>query len=300
MRNKIIIVIMALAFSLAGRQDAVAQTYSGYLKMDDLNGKGPDSLHITITIPEMAHRTRTVYVVDTVYVAQDPAQRKSTRQTRPQRKPSVPSYNAERTQKQKSGYSPRSYYATPWMFGVKTNVLTDLVAIPYAGFEVQLYDHLSLDMNGWFSKWNILYPNDQTRLYGAAPEVRWWFGDEMMRRGHFVGLHGMVAWYTMEWKQKDGTHVIFQNGINDRLDDGSRYPSWSCGVTYGYSLPLDRTGNLGLEFYVGLGYISYRHKRIFPIEDGGSYYYHHAHDQAGITKAGINLTYRFSLRKYRM
>lgn len=288
-----------VASALLRAYQADAQVYSGYLKLDDVGGKGPDSLHVTITVPETAYRTRTVYVVDTVFVDRGAGDYKSVRKTRPARKPAYTRYTSKDSQKKSGGYSPKAYYASPWMFGVKTNLVSDLIGIPYAGVEVQLYDNLSLDLNGWWSKWNIFYPNKQTSIYGAAPEVRWWFGDEMMKRGHFVGLHGMVAWYTLEWKQKDGTHVIFQNGINDRLDDGSRYPSWSCGVTYGYSLPLDRTGNLGLEFYVGLGYISYRHKRIFPVEDGGSYYYHNAHDQAGITKAGVNLTYRFSLRKVR-
>ena len=120
----------------------------------------------------------------------------------------------------------------------------------------------------------------------------------MMRRGHFVGLHGMTAWYTLEWKEKDGTTVIYQNGLDDVKDAGSTSPSWSCGVTYGYSLPIDRTGNLGLEFYVGLGYQSYQYKRIIP-SDGWNYYKHYSKHKVGLTKIGANLTYRFSLRRVR-
>lgn len=304
MRNKAILIFLMSVMAFCGMRSAVAQTYSGYLKIDDINGKGPDSLHVTITVPEMSYKTRTIYVVDTVYVDRSAQGQSYSRDVRKPQRPQRPQYErperpVRQLKAQASHNQYKSYYSTPWMFGVKTNLISDLIAIPYAGFEVQLYDNISLDLNGWLSKWNIFYPNKQTRIYGAAPEVRWWFGEEMMRRGHFVGLHGMVAWYTLEWRDTDGTTVIFQNGLNDPKDAGSKSPSWSCGVTYGYSLPLDRTGNLGLEFYVGLGYISYRHKRIFPSEDGWSYYTHHAHDQVGITKVGANLTYRFSLRRVR-
>lgn len=302
MRSKAISVLALAVVVLCGMHSAVAQTYSGYLKIDDINGKGPDSLHVTITVPEMSYKTRTIYVVDTVYVDRSAQGQSYVREPRKSQKPARPQY--QRPVKPVKPAEParnsvRSYFATPWMFGVKTNLISDLIAIPYAGFEVQLYDNLSFDLNGWWSKWNIFYPNPQTKIYGAAPEVRWWFGEEMMNRGHFVGLHGMVAWYTLEWKDKDGTTVIYQNGLNDIKDAGSKTPAWSCGVTYGYSLPLDRTGNLGIEFYVGLGYFSYKQKRIIPDEEGWSYFEHQVHDQIGITKIGANLTYRFSLRRVR-
>jgi len=303
MRNKAIMVCLAALIALAGADKAVAQTYSGYLKIDDVNGNGPDSLHVTITVPEVAYKTRTIYVVDTVYVERDFRNSSVGRDTRKPQRPYMRSESPSAPVKESSAAGTRSsrntykgYYATPWMFGVKTNLLSDVLAIPSLGFEVQLYDNLSLDLGGWWSQWNILYPNKQTRIYGGAPELRWWFGDEMMRRGHFIGLHGMVAWYTFEWREKDGTKVIYQNGLDDIKDAGSTSPSWSCGLTYGYSLPLDRTGNFGLEFYAGLGYQFYKYKRIIPSE-GWNYYTHYEKRKVGLTKIGVNLTYRFSLRK---
>ena len=296
----LIISVMALA----GMRTAVAQTYSGYLKVDDVNGNGPDSLYVTITVPEMSYRTRTIYIVDTVYVEKGSQKHRYGRGEHWSSRPDVPQYRnyqgAVTSTKEVSGRRKhKGYYTSPWMIGVKTNLLSDAVAIPSLGFEVQLYDNLSFDLGGWWSKWNIFHPNRQTRIYGAAPEVRWWFGEEMMRRGHFVGLHGMVAWYTLAWKGKDGTTAIYQNGLNDVMDVGSTSPSWSCGVTYGYSLPLDKTGKLGLEFYAGLGYQSYQYKRIIAAEDGSNSFTHHIRHQFGLTKVGANLTYRFSLRRYK-
>lgn len=196
-------------------------------------------------------------------------------------------------------YNGRGYYATPWMAGVKVNMLPFLISVPYAGVEVQLADKLSLDLSGWYGKWNVFHYNDQTNLYGGAPEIRWWLGDQPMRKGHFVGLHGMAAWYTLEWRTKDGNTVIYQNGSADQNDSGSLNPAWSCGFTYGYSLPLDKKGRLGFEFYVGLGYYSYQQKSIETLPNGRFNYQHQVRDGIGITKIGANLAYRFSLRRYK-
>lgn len=250
---------------------ASAQTYSGYLKIDDDNVKGPDSLLVTLTIPENA------YVRDTVYLTRGEA----------------------RDMRKASEYSHKSYYATPWMMGLKTNLVSDMISIPYAGVEIQLARRLSLDLSGWYSKWNIFYPNEQTNIYGASPELRWWYGGDAMSKGYFIGIHGNVGWYTLEWRDAEGEKIIYQNGIDDLYDSGTMHPAWSCGLTYGYSQPLDRKEHWNLEFYIGFGYASYQQKRVYPIEDGLSYYKHEVNSYVGITKVGINLTYRFSLRRFK-
>lgn len=266
-RLSILFVVMFVAVC----RTASAQTYSGYLKLDDVSIKAPDSLLVTITVPENA------YIRDTVILSRR-------------------EYKAMR----KSGeYSSKPYYATPWMLGFKTNLLSDAIVIPYGGLEIQLARNLSLDLNGWYSRWNVFYPNKQTNIYGLAPELRWWFGGRAMTKGYFVGLHANAAWYTIEWRDKDGATIIYQNGIDDRYDSGTKYPALSFGLTYGYSHPLDRKGHWNLEYYVGLGYSSYQQKRIYPAEDGKTYFKHEVNTDIGITKVGINLSYRFSLRRYR-
>lgn len=269
MKEKIAVCFWGLVFvCLAFCGTSAAQTYSGYLKLDDESLKGPDSLLVTITIPKDA------YVRDTVILSRS--------EIRDMRKAGT--------------YSPKPYYATPWMMGFKTNILSDAIAIPYAGVELQLTEHLSLDISGWYSRWNIFYPNRQTNIYGAAPELRWWFGGRAMTKGYYVGLHANLAWYTLEWRDSEGKKIIYQNGIDVVRDPGTKYPAWSCGLTYGYSHPLDRKGHWNMEYYVGLGYASYQQKRIYPVE-GDTYYKHEVNSYIGITKVGINLTYRFSLRR---
>lgn len=249
-----------------------AQTYSGYLKAADEGVKGVDSVYVTITIPrhsaDISMITSGRSAVSKAYT-----------------------------------YTGKGYYATPWMASVKTNLLADLISIPYAGVEIQLAKKLSLDLNGWYSQWNVFYPYEGTKLYGAAPELRWWIGNgQTMKKGHFLGLHGMAAWYTLQWKDKwDGSKVIYQNGTDSLNDTGSTTPAWSCGLTYGYSLPLDKKGNLGLEFYVGLGYSHYQQKCIYPSSGLGSVAFitHEVKNRVGVTKLGVNLAYRFSLRRFK-
>lgn len=258
-----LLVLMGLA---AGTLSA--QTYSGYLRATGEGLEGVDSLYVTITVPQQGN-----------LVGEIPE--KASVALRPQQQ-----------------YTGRAYYATPWMASVKTNLLADLISIPYAGVEIQIAKNFSMDFSGWFGQWNVFYPNEQTKLYGAAPEFRWWFGkSQTMRRGHFLGLHGMAAWYTLEWKDKAGNRVIYQNGTASLDDTGSTTPAWSCGLTYGYSLPLDKKGRLGLEFYVGLGYSRYQQKRIYPNPVGTSFAIHEVKQRVGVTKAGVNLSYRFSLRR---
>ncbi len=244
-----------------------AQTYSGYLKLDDKTFKGPDSMLVSITVPEGS------YVRDTVYLSR-----------------------SEARNMKKAGMG-KAYYATPWMFGVKTNLLSDAIIVPYAGVEVQLFDKMSFDLSGWFTPLNIFHPNKQTSVYGFSPELRWWLGGSVMKKGYFVGLHGNVAWYTLEWVDSEGKKVIYQNGIDERLDPGTKNPAWSAGLTYGYLLPLDRRQHWNLEFFMGIGYASYQQKRIYPAEEGGSHYVHEKNSYFGITKVGVNLTYNFSLRR---
>ncbi len=254
---------------MLGSLSASAQTYTGYLKLDDVNEKGPDSLLVTISVPE------DTYVRDTVYLSR----------------------RELKDLKKSKEYDGRVYYDTPWMFGVKTNLLSDAIVVPYAGIDVQIARKLSLNLSGWYTPVNIFYPNDDTSVYGFAPELRWWLGDRAMGKGYFAGLHANVAWYTLEWKDKSGEVVKYQNGIEDIYDPGTMYPSWSVGATYGYSLPLDRRQRWNLEFYMGVGYASYQHKVFFTTEAGKRDYRHEVNSYIGITKVGIDLTYRFSLRR---
>ena len=65
------------------------------------------------------------------------------------------------------------------------------------------------------------------------------------------------------------------------------------------ALPLDKKERLALEFFVGVGYSHYQQKCIYPKSSGSTSLSHEVKDRVGVTKAGVNLAYRFSLRPVR-
>lgn len=192
----------------------------------------------------------------------------------------------------------KKLYDTPWMIGIKTNMLADAMAIPMAGLEFQIGKRVSLDLQGWYTNYNIFCKGDKnTNVYGFTPEIRIWTKGNTMQRGSFFGLHARAAWYTMQWT--DG--YLYQNGAESQYSGnaGSTAPAWSVGLTYGYSLALDRKAHWGLEFQVGLGYGKYN-QNIGAWNEADKKWYIHEHQNGthvGITRAGINLTYRFSARR---
>lgn len=195
----------------------------------------------------------------------------------------------------------RKVYDTPWMMGFKTNLLSDAILIPIMGVEFQIADHLSLELQGWCAADNIFVPSDKNAsFYGIAPELRWWIGDNIMRKGSFVGLHGQCAWYTFQWKDD----LLYQNGpdnvwIGNFHDPGNSRPAWSAGITYGYSLGLGKKAHWGIEFVLGLGYARYSQNVATYRNDVWEFTEHQDKHHYGLTKIGVNLTYRFSLRKVR-
>lgn len=190
-------------------------------------------------------------------------------------------------------------YDTPWMMGFKTNLVSDAMAIPSIGAEIQLGKALSLDLQGFFSGYNIFNPADKNyNVYGFSPELRWWPSGNAMRGGQFLGLHARCAWYTLQWK--DG--LLYQNGPKDVWEGnyhnaGNSTPAWSAGMTYGYSLAFGRKDDFALEFLIGIGYAKYRQNTA--VYNGGLWELveHQDINHFGITRIGVNFTYRFSLRK---
>ncbi len=193
----------------------------------------------------------------------------------------------------------RPVYDSPWMMGFKTNLLGDAIVVPTLGAEFQLSRIISLDVQGFYTNYNVFNIMDRnTNVYGFSPELRFWPGGKTMRKGQFVGLHARCAWYTLQWTDD----LLYQNGP-DTTQDGNYYdagnstPAWSVGMTYGYSLGFGRKGHWGLEFLVGIGYANYRQNIAAQNNGVWEFVEHQDNHHFGITRAGVNLTYRFSLRK---
>lgn len=179
------------------------------------------------------------------------------------------------------------YVPTDWSLGVKTNLVADAVLPGSLGAEFQISDRFSLDVITGWALANLVFPCDDNRVYGFTPEVRF-YPKAAMRQGHFFGLHGNVLWYTVKWA--DG--LLYQNIANNK-------PAWSVGLTYGYLLNLDKNDRWGLEFYVGAGYSHYEQKVGAWNEDDKVWRKTDVQEKRylGLTRFGINLTYRFDIRR---
>lgn len=176
----------------------------------------------------------------------------------------------------------------PNVMAVKTNLLSDALTMPSLGVEFQLVKGLSLEVSGAYGFYNLLNKNRRDMsAYFVSPELRWWFGDHPMQRGSFIGLHGNLSQYSLEWTD----NIAYQN-VPGKF-------AWSAGFTYGVCACLDRKAHWGLEFVIGVGYGEYyqnigsfgKDGKFQPKETGAPKLKQHY----GLTKLALNLVYRFSL-----
>ncbi len=270
----------------------------------------PEPVIVEKPAPVIKSQVDTIYVRDTVYCIQEtvviPVAPAPVPEPAPEPVP-VPEPTPEPVQVVEL-YTPEPVQVVepepvqlkgPWMMGFKTNLFGDGVLVPNLGVEFQLGKHVSLDIQGLYSQWNILNMADATtNIYGVTPELRLWTGKKAMRKGSFFGVHGRVVWYTLQGP--DG--LLYQNGPENvwegnYLNAGNKTPAWALGLTYGYSIGFGRKGNWGLELTLGVGYANYKQNIAEFTGDAWQYIEHQDKHYLGITKVGVNLTYRFSLRK---
>lgn len=178
-------------------------------------------------------------------------------------------------------------WLNPNVMAVKTNLVSDGLAMPSLGLEFQLVKGLTLDLSGTYGFYNLLNKDSRNmKAWFASPELRWWFGKHPMQKGSFIALHGNLSEYTLDWRKG----VAYQS-VPGKM-------AWSAGFTYGACACLDKKAHWGLEFVIGLGYGQY-HQNVGTYEKGkfqinesvepkvNQYY--------GVTKLQLNLVYRFSL-----
>ena len=179
-------------------------------------------------------------------------------------------------------------WLNPNVMAVKTNLLSDGMAVPSLGLEVQLYKRLSLDLSGSYGFYNLLNETNRNMdLWYVSPELRLWLSKHPLQKGSFIGLHGNVGSYSLQWR--DG--VAYQSVADS--------PAWSAGFTYGCTACLDRKAHWGLEFVIGVGYGRYT-QNVGSFDADGKFVINEAvgvqtKEHFGLTKLAVNLVYRFSL-----
>lgn len=173
----------------------------------------------------------------------------------------------------------------PFYMALKTNLISDALALPELGVEFYLGKNLSFVGNWTYGWWDNDSAHRYWRAYGGDIALRWWFGSAARNKpltGHHIGIYGGVLTYDFEF---GGT------GYMGGKPGGTLWDRVNvvAGVEYGYSLPLAR--RLNLDFTLGVGYMGGTYYKYIP--KNGCYVWQSTHKLRwfGPTKAEISLTW---------
>lgn len=160
---------------------------------------------------------------------------------------------------------------------VKTNVIPWGATIMNIAGEAGITRNISVSLPVWYCPW-FIGEKRALRILSFQPEARWWFANA--GEGHFVGIHGSVAWYNMKYGRY-------------RYQDTGR-PLLGAGLSYGYSLKFH--DSWGIEFSLGAGYLNTRYDRFYNVFNG------QLHDTRvtsylGIDNLSVSFVYIFPLDK---
>lgn len=135
---------------------------------------------------------------------------------------------------------------------IKSNLLYDAALIPNIGAELSFARNLSISADWMYAWWSKNAKHRFYRIYGGEIELRRWFGNDTKHQltGHHVGIYYQMATYDFEFSGK---------GIM------SDFWNYGAGVSYGYSVPVNR--HINIDFSIGLGYLWGKYKKYHP-EDG--------------------------------
>ena len=175
-----------------------------------------------------------------------------------------------------------SYCESVPLMNIKTNAIEVAALIANLGVEFRLSEHISLDVIGHYSPYDYFNRQRKIRILAIQPEVRYWWGNPLVR-GHFIGLHIPVA------------------GFNIQLNDHYRYQDpnhalWGVGISYGYAMPLGKSGRWGVEFTIGVGYLDIKYNTYEGVCNG-KYLCTKRENYFGPTRLGIDFSYRIDRTK---
>ncbi|MCH5227754.1 MAG: DUF3575 domain-containing protein [Muribaculaceae bacterium] len=163
---------------------------------------------------------------------------------------------------------------------LKTNLGALGLLVANLGVEFSFGNGFSLDLPFYYSPYDIT-DKFRVRILGTQPELRYWLNHDWPGEGHFFGLNGTVA----------GFDVSFPG--NWRRFQDPEHALWGVGVSYGYALNFGHSKAWGLEFNIGIGYMNYKYDTFRNEYNGKLLKTSPTQNYWGITRLGINLTYKF-------
>ena len=172
---------------------------------------------------------------------------------------------------------------SPLALSVKTNAVGWAMAMANAAVEFDFARHWSLSVPIYYSALNYFTPTIKFRVLATQPELRYWLrGDNS---GFFAGAHFGVASYN-----------IAVGGNKRYQDHNGTSPALGGGISFGYRLPLTDNQKWNIEFVVGVGGYKAHYDTFHNVENGrfiGSY----TKTYWGVDNVGVNVSYRFDLKK---
>ncbi len=134
------------------------------------------------------------------------------------------------------------------LFAIKTNLLFDLFMMPSIEVEVPIKRHWSI-AGEWMFPWWISFNNrNALQILSTTLEIRYWL-DEQDRdsplRGWFLGVYGGGGDYDLQ--------------LNGRGVQGEFYVP--VGLSAGYAHPINRRGDLRLEYSLGVGLVKSKYRK---------------------------------------
>lgn len=161
--------------------------------------------------------------------------------------------------------------------GVKTNIAAWAGTIMNIAADVQVSEHLSVELPVLWCPWHI-GSKHAVKTFTIQPEARYWLSKP--GTGHFFGVHAHVGWFNVKWNR-------------DRYQDADR-PLLGAGISYGYLLPFSE--HWAGEFTLGAGYANMRYDTFYNM-DNGARIDTRTKNYWGITRVGLSVVYRFNLKK---
>lgn len=175
--------------------------------------------------------------------------------------------------------------SVPPLLALKTNLLLDAALTPNVEVEFPLRDNRwSVMAECWFP-WYVWHHNSRAYqlLYFGAEGRRWW-GDRRQRgalEGHFTGFYVGGGKYDLEWDSEGYQGEFYL----------------TAGLSYGYSMRLNR--RLRLEFSLGIGYFQTNYRHYIGMENDTFLVWQNngTYNWFGPTKAKISLAWLLPLKK---
>lgn len=170
------------------------------------------------------------------------------------------------------------YTDRPRVF-LTTNLLYDALLTPNIGVGVYLGKKMTLYADWMYAWWSNRGQRRYWRIYGGDLELRMQLGHGRSGNplsGHHVGLYFSIVTYD------------FQFGRSHTGVMGDKF-NYAAGISYGYSLPLNR--RLSLDFSAGIGYAWGKYMKQRLIDDHDVWLSTHRRRWFGPTRAEVCLTW---------